>query len=113
MPGTTAMHDITEGGIATAVEELGTAGGCRLRVDVDRIPVYSETRRDQPPARHVHPLGLIGSGSLLICCRPGCRRLEGASAPVGVQVTCIGEVAGKGAGVRGVQRRAPRAVASV
>ena len=30
-PGTSAMHDVTEGGIATALEELSTAGGCRLR----------------------------------------------------------------------------------
>ena len=68
-PGTSAMHDVTEGGIATALEELSAAGGCRLRVDLDRIPVFPETRTICR-LLGVHPLGLIGSGSLLICCRP-------------------------------------------
>jgi hydrogenase maturation factor len=106
-PGTSAMHDVTEGGIATALEELSTAGGCRLRVDLDRIPVFPETRVISR-LLHVHPLGLIGSGSLLICCRPKhAHRLEGDLRRSGVQVTCIGEVAEKGAGVRGFKGGRP------
>ena len=98
-PGTTAMHDITEGGVATAVDELGAAGGCRLRVHVDRIPVYPETRRVCRLLR-IDPLGLIGSGGLLICCRPGsARRLQHHLAADGIEVTRIGEVAGRGTGV--------------
>ena len=111
-PGTSAMHDVTEGGIATALEELSTAGGCRLRVDLDRIPVFPETRR-LCRLLHVHPLGLIGSGSLLICCRPKhAHRLEGDLRRQGDS----GHVHRRGCGKRcrrpGVQRRAPRAVAS-
>lgn len=98
-PGTTAMHDITEGGVATAVDELGAAGGCRLRVHVDRIPVYPETRR-VCRLLGIDPLGLIGSGGLLICCRPGsARRLQHHLAADGIEVTRIGEVAGRGTGV--------------
>ena len=50
-PGTSAMHDVTEGGVATAIEELSAAGGCRLRVDLDRIPVFPETRRHLSASR--------------------------------------------------------------
>ena len=35
--GTSAMHDITEGGLATALEELSAAGGHSIRVDADNI----------------------------------------------------------------------------
>jgi len=106
-PGTSAMHDVTEGGIATALEELSAAGGCRLRVDLDRIPVFPETRRICR-LLGVHPLGLIGSGSLLICCRSKhAERLERDLRRAGIQVTCIGEVAEKGSGVLGFKGGRP------
>jgi hydrogenase maturation factor len=106
-PGTSAMHDVTEGGIATALEELSAAGGCRLRVNLDRIPVFPETRRICRLLR-VHPLGLIGSGSLLICCRPPyARRLEDDLRRTGVPVTCIGAVQEKGSGVQGFRGGRP------
>lgn len=106
-PGTSAMHDVTEGGIATALEELSAAGGCRLRVNLDRIPVFPETRRICR-LLSVHPLGLIGSGSLLICCRPKhSHRLEEDLRRSGIQVTCIGEVAEKGFGVQGFRGGRP------
>jgi len=106
-PGTSAMHDVTEGGIATALEELSAAGGCRLRVDLDRIPVFSETRMICR-LLGAHPLGLIGSGSLLICCRAKhAGRLELDLRRAGIQATCIGEVAELGIGVRGFKRGRP------
>jgi hydrogenase maturation factor len=106
-PGTSAMHDVTEGGVATALEELSVAGGCRLRVSLDRIPVFPETRRICR-LLGVHPLGLIGSGSLLICCRPKYALwLEEDLRRTGVQVTCIGEVGEKGAGVQGFRGGRP------
>jgi len=106
-PGTSAMHDVTEGGIATALEELSAAGGCRLRVDLDRIPVFSETRMICR-LLGAHPLGLIGSGSLLICCRAKhAGRLEMDLRRAGIEATCIGEVAELGIGVRGFKRGRP------
>ncbi|MEJ2080031.1 MAG: AIR synthase-related protein [Acidobacteriota bacterium] len=68
-PGLTALHDVTEGGIATALRELAQDCGCRFSVDPARIPVLPET---QHICRHlgIDPLGLIGSGSLLILVRP-------------------------------------------
>jgi hydrogenase expression/formation protein HypE len=106
-PGTSAMHDVTEGGIATALEELSAAGGCRLRVDVDRIPVFPETRRICR-LLGVHPLGLIGSGSLLICCRPKhADRLQHGLHRAGIAVTCIGAVLEKGTGVEALRSGRP------
>jgi hydrogenase expression/formation protein HypE len=60
-----AMHDPTEGGIATGLWELALASGVGLQVDVDRIPIFEETRQ-LCQVFDLDPLGLIASGSLLI-----------------------------------------------
>lgn len=64
-----ALHDPTEGGIATGLLELAEAAGLGLRVDRERLPVLPECRL---MCRHLglDPLGLIGSGSLLIAAPP-------------------------------------------
>lgn len=101
-PATTAMHDVTEGGIATALEELSTAGRHRLRVYPNRIPVFPETRLIGS-LMGIDPLGLIGSGSLLITCSAeGCRELLQALKKAGIQVAQIGEVLEDGVGVEAV-----------
>ena len=69
LDGVVAMHDVTEGGLATALEELAAACGHGLAVDPGRVPVYAETRH-VCTALGLDPLGLIGSGSLLVVCRP-------------------------------------------
>jgi len=98
-PGTVAMHDVTEGGLATALFELSCAAGCRLKIEMDKIPIFEHTRA-LCQALGLNPLGLIGSGSLLIACRPEhqesiSRRIENAA----IEVTCIGEVTAKGRGI--------------
>lgn len=96
---TTAMHDITEGGIATALEELGIAGEHRLRIHKDRIPIFAETAKICK-LMSIDPLGLIGSGSLLITCRQKhCTELMGLLENEEIQVTCIGEVLEHGSGI--------------
>ena len=60
----TALHDPTEGGIATAVHELATAAGLGAFISRDRVPVASPTR-SICEALHLDPLGLLASGSLL------------------------------------------------
>lgn len=91
-PGVTAMHDVTEGGLATALGELSQAGGHRIRVDMAGIPVFDETRR-LCRLLDIDPLGLIGSGSLLICCRPDDGdRLTADIAAAGIRISAIGEV---------------------
>ena len=98
--GTSAMHDITEGGLATALEELSIAGGHAIRVNVDKIPVYPETQKICS-LLGINPLGLIGSGSLLICCRrKDCRKLLADIGAAGIAVTPIGEVMESGREIR-------------
>ena len=98
--GTSAMHDITEGGLATALEELSIAGGRRIRVDIDKIPVFPETQTICD-LLDINPLGLIGSGSLLICCSSrDCKKLMEDVAAAGIEITLIGEVMDKGEGIR-------------
>jgi hydrogenase expression/formation protein HypE len=65
-PGVSAMHDVTEGGLATAVSELSMAGGCRIRIRMEKIPVYPLTRKICTLSG-IDPMGLIGSGSLRVC----------------------------------------------
>jgi len=59
------MHDPTEGGIATALWELGQAARCGLRIDGNSIPIFPETRAFCD-VLSIDPLGLISSGALLI-----------------------------------------------
>ena len=97
--GVSAMHDVTEGGVATAVTELSIAGGHRISMDMDVIPVADQTRR-LCRAFNLSPLGLIGSGSLLICCRPeSMEPLRSNIHQAGIQATCIGEILEPGQGV--------------
>ena len=68
------------------------AGGCGVRVRRDRVPVYDETRRICNLVG-IDPFGLIGSGSLLIACRPeAVPELERRIGRAGIAVTEIGEV---------------------
>ena len=105
--GVSALHDVTEGGIATALAELAAAGGHRFRVRLDRIPVYPQTDRICR-LLGLDPLGLIGSGSLLICCREA--TVEPMLAAVrngGVDCTVIGEVLEAGKGVEAWNEKGP------
>lgn len=97
--GTSAMHDVTEGGLAAALEELSIAGEHMIRVDMDQIPVYPETQKICDLLA-IHPLGLIGSGSLLICCRSKeSRELMQRLAAAEIEITCIGDVMARGQGI--------------
>lgn len=60
-----AMHDPTEGGLATALWELAHASGHGMVVDLARVPVYPETEAICLELG-LNPLGLIASGALLI-----------------------------------------------
>lgn len=68
-PGVVAMHDVTEGGLATAALEMAIAAGLGLSIDMDAVPVYPETAKIGR-ILNINPLGLISSGCLLIACKP-------------------------------------------
>jgi hydrogenase maturation factor len=60
-----AMHDPTEGGLATALHEMATASGLGIEVREEDIEVLPATRQICA-ATGIHPLGLLASGALLI-----------------------------------------------
>jgi hydrogenase maturation factor len=64
-----AMHDPTEGGIATALHELADAAGVGLRIDGERIMILPEGRI-LCEAFGLDPLGTIASGALLMTLAP-------------------------------------------
>ncbi len=59
-----AMHDPTEGGIATGIHELTQAAKVGAVIDRAALPVYPETQA-LCEALDLDPLGLIASGALL------------------------------------------------
>jgi hydrogenase expression/formation protein HypE len=64
-----AMHDPTEGGVATALRELAEAAGVGLRIDRSRIAVLPEAA-ELCGAFGLDPLGTIASGALLMTLAP-------------------------------------------
>jgi hydrogenase maturation factor len=68
--GVHALHDPTEGGIATGLWELAEASGVGIRIDQGRLPLLPEC---QSICRHfgLDPLGVIASGSLVIAAEAG------------------------------------------
>ena len=67
--GVTAMHDPTEGGIATGLRELALASGAGLAIDGHDIPILPLTR-EICGVLELDSLGIIASGSLLITAQP-------------------------------------------
>lgn len=64
----TAMHDPTEGGLATALWELAEASGNSITFDPQAVPVPPLSRRICQ-AFGLDPLGAIASGALLLTAR--------------------------------------------
>jgi hydrogenase maturation factor len=65
----TAMHDPTEGGVATGLYELAVAAGVGIEIDLDKIPVSSLAAK-LCAVYDLDPLGTIASGALLATCAP-------------------------------------------
>jgi hydrogenase maturation factor len=65
-----AMHDPTEGGVATGLRELADASETGLLIDAAAVYIYPECAQICD-ALHVDPWGLIASGSLLVVAKAG------------------------------------------
>lgn len=94
-----AMHDPTEGGVATALWEIADAAGVGLAVEAERIPVLAEGAalcREYG----LDPLGTIASGALLLALAPADAGivLHGL-AREGIDAAFIGRVVPREAGV--------------
>lgn len=95
-----AMHDPTEGGVATALHEMAKAAGVGFVIEEDAIPVYAETKL---LCRHfgLDPLGLIASGALLIVCPKS--EAEGVAAALQkqtIEANIIGRVVDQAEGIK-------------
>jgi len=87
-----AMHDPTEGGLATGLLELAFAAGVGLAIDRAAIPVLPECQA-LCQALGLDPLGLIASGALLLTCPAGeADRLVEAWEAEGIAGQVIGKV---------------------
>lgn len=86
-----ALHDPTEGGLATGLHEMAYASGTGVVVHQDRIRVVPETSI-LCKALRLNPLGLLASGALLIAVAPeDVSPLLTALREVGIEAVEIGE----------------------
>ncbi len=86
------MHDPTEGGLITGLQEIAVAAGVGVRIDETKIPVLTQTRQFCD-ALALDPLGLLASGALVMTvpekeARPLLRGMEAK----GISAYDIGEV---------------------
>lgn len=94
-----AMHDPTEGGLATALHELATAADVGLLVERQRIPVLPECRRLCADLG-LDPLGAIASGALLAAVDPvSPTDWPAVLAAAGIPCAIIGQVTPREEGV--------------
>ncbi|WP_422447888.1 AIR synthase family protein [Thermoanaerobacterium sp. DL9XJH110] len=73
--GVSAMHDITEGGLLGAAYEVAEASGVGIEIYKEKLPILPETAAICR-AFDIDPLGLISSGSMLICTPRGEKVME-------------------------------------
>lgn len=95
-----AMHDPTEGGLATALAELAAGAACGLAIDLDTVPFLLETAAICE-ALGLDPLGLLASGALLAVVAPrdvlpALRAIEEA----GMEAAAIGRMTEQEQGIR-------------
>ncbi|NOZ20966.1 MAG: hydrogenase expression/formation protein [Planctomycetes bacterium] len=87
-----AMHDPTEGGLATGLGELAGAAGCGIRIHADRIHIFDECEK---LCGHfgLDPLGVIASGALLIAADPAdTENILQVLAAEGIKADVIGQL---------------------
>ncbi|MDZ7373276.1 MAG: AIR synthase family protein [candidate division KSB1 bacterium] len=95
-----AMHDPTEGGLATGLHELAEAAGVGIRVHFERIPMLPEAKL-LCEEFGLDPLGAIASGALLIAAPPSSvPAIVRALQQEGIRAAVIGEVVAPEHGVQ-------------
>ncbi|NLZ52898.1 MAG: AIR synthase [Thermoanaerobacteraceae bacterium] len=92
--GVSAMHDITEGGLLGACFEVAEASGVGIEIYQDLLPILPETK-EICRAFGINPLGLISSGSMLICTPKGDEVVQALKARK-IPATIIGKVTSHG-----------------
>jgi len=93
--GVTAMHDPTEGGLATGLLELASASGCGVEVFLEHIPILDLAHMILPKF-DIDPLGALASGSLLVCCEEqSAPKILHAWEEASIRGTAIGKITEK------------------
>ncbi|MEE2657690.1 MAG: AIR synthase family protein [Candidatus Latescibacterota bacterium] len=87
-----ALHDPTEGGVATGLLEITQASGVGLEIYNDRLPISNDSA-NLCEAVGVDPLGVISSGALLIGCNAeSVPDISNGLTEAGIAVAHIGDV---------------------
>ena len=95
-----AMHDPTEGGLATGLREMADASGTGLTIDEDAVSYAAETEA-VCQALEIDPFGLIASGCLLIAVgQPDAGPLIDALGREGIGAAVIGRATDRSEGLR-------------
>lgn len=91
-----AMHDPTEGGLATGIWEMAQAAGVGMAIDFDAVAVPPESQA-LCAAYGLDPLGLIASGALLVALPADqTGRLLDACQAAGIPAQIIGQATAPG-----------------
>jgi len=99
-----AMHDPTEGGLASALHEMSSASGRKIEIDHEAVPILTSTKK-LCARLGLEPLGLIASGSLLIAAPESkAKGLTRGLRKEGIPASIIGRVGSRGNGVRITQK---------
>jgi hydrogenase maturation factor len=97
--GVHAMHDPTEGGIASATNELAICSNVGAIIFEERIPIFPETRKLCEDF-DLESLGVIASGALLIVADPDFSdKIISAIRQEGISCTRIGKILPRDEGV--------------
>lgn len=92
-----AMHDPTEGGLATGIWEVAQASGVGMDIDFDAVPVRAESQT-VCTAFGLDPMGTIASGALLLAVASEDEaRLLAAFHDAGLTASQIGKATERGA----------------
>lgn len=103
----TAMHDPTEGGVATGLLELAVASNLGIEIDLDAIPI-DDLAVDLCAEYDLDPLGTIASGALLATTAPeNANPLLALWQEMGWPGRVIGRMLPTSAGIRAVQGGEP------
>ena len=95
-----SLHDPTEGGLITGLEELAIASNNGMLINSDKIPIKSETEIICKEL-NLNPLGLISSGSLIITCEPNkTSKLIESISKSGINISKIGKMTKSNQGLK-------------
>lgn len=106
--GVHAMHDATEGGIASGLQEIAWASNTGIIAYEEKILLHKETR-EVCQAFGMDPLKTISSGALIISANKGkAEKIVSALKKNGIQASIVGEVVEKTKGCYIVRRNGTR-----